>query len=31
MRNLPHRRDLISSEEINADLDMAKVLIWRRF
>jgi hypothetical protein len=26
MRNHPHRRDLISSEEINADLHMAKVL-----
>jgi hypothetical protein len=26
MRNLPHRRDLIWSEEINADLPMAKVL-----
>jgi hypothetical protein len=26
MRNLPRRRDLISSEEINTDLHMAKVL-----
>jgi hypothetical protein len=26
MRNLPHRPDLISSEEINADFSMAKVL-----
>jgi hypothetical protein len=26
MRNLPPRRDLISSEEINADLHMAKAL-----